>query len=201
MPYELLGRRDRQLLRGAARIVGIDEVGRGALAGPVVVAGVAFERIPVNVEVQDSKALTRRRREAAARWIRSHCAEWAVVEVGVELVDRLNILEATRGAMRAVARVLATPETVVVVDAVELRLEGLRALAPCHADAHYFAVAAASILAKLHRDALLSALALRHPDWGWERNVGYPTADHRRALAIHGQSFLHRRSFRCSSPA
>jgi ribonuclease HII len=192
-----LGWRDRQLLRGVPRIVGVDEVGRGALAGPVVVAGVAFERIPVAAEVQDSKVLTRRQRERAAGWIRAHCAQWAVVEVGVDLVDRLNILEATRCAMRAVARTLATSAAVVVVDAVELGLTGLPVLAPRHADARFFAVAAASIVAKVHRDSLLVELAGRYPAWGWERNVGYPSREHRQALVDSGLTFLHRRSFRC----
>jgi len=193
-----LGWRDRQLLRGASRIVGIDEVGRGCLAGPVVVAGFALERVPRRPEVQDSKAISRRQRERVASWARSSGCQWAVVEVWVDLVDRLNILEATRRAMRAVARSLAVGETVVVVDGVELGLERPRALALPRADTCYFSVAAASILAKVHRDRLMTELAERYPRWEWQRNVGYPTLDHRRAVAEHGVTFLHRRTFRCS---
>lgn len=193
-----LGWRDRQLLRSASRIVGIDEVGRGCLAGPVVVAGFACERIPRRPEVQDSKTLTRSRREWCGRWARANGSQWAVIEVWVDLVDRLNILEATRSAMRAVARTLAVGDAVVVVDGVDLGLEKPRVLSLPRADACFFSVAAASILAKVHRDRLMVELAGRYPRWGWERNVGYPTREHRRAVSEHGVTFLHRRTFRCS---
>jgi ribonuclease HII len=193
-----LGWHDRRLLRNASRIIGIDEVGRGALVGPVVVGAVAFERIPVNPEIQDSKSLSRARRERAARWVRDHCMQWVVVEVDREAIDRLNILEATRGAMRAAALCLAGDGAVVVTDAVELGLSGLRVLAPKQADARFFTVAAASILAKVHRDAVIVQLAAHYPAWGWARNVGYPSPAHRQALADQGMTFLHRRSFACS---
>jgi ribonuclease HII len=198
-----LGWRDRQLLRSASRIVGIDEVGRGCLAGPVVVAGFACERVPRRPEIQDSKRLTRLQREWCERWARAHASQWAVVEVWVDLVDRLNILEATRSAMRAVARSLAVGDAVVVVDGVELGLDRLRVLSPARADSCYFSVAAASILAKVHRDRLMVELGRRYPQWGWQRNVGYPTLEHRRAVSEHGLSYLHRRTFRCvpDSPA
>jgi len=192
-----LGWRDRQLLRTASRVVGIDEVGRGCLAGPVVVGGFACERVPRRPEVQDSKTVSRSRREWCEQWARSHGNQWAVVEVWVDLVDRLNILEATRAAMRTVARTLATDDSVVVVDGVDLGLERPRVLSLPRADARFFSVAAASILAKVHRDRLMAELAGRYPRWGWERNVGYPTSEHRRAVSEHGVTFLHRRSFRC----
>jgi ribonuclease HII len=193
-----LGWRDRQLLRSASRIVGIDEVGRGCLAGPVVVGGFACERVPRRPEIQDSKTLSRTQREWCDRWARSCGSQWAVVEIWVDLVDRLNILEATRCAMRAVARTLATEDSVVVVDGVELGLERPRVLTQPRADACYFSVAAASILAKVHRDRIMAELSGRYPRWGWERNVGYPTPEHRREVSAHGVTFLHRRSFRCA---
>lgn len=196
-----LGRHDRQLLRTASRLIGVDEVGRGALAGPVVVAAAAFDRVPRQAAVQDSKVVARRRREQAAAWVRANADGWGVVEIWVELVDRLNILEATRSAMCALARSLARPGDLVVVDGVELELDGVEVLTRTRADSTFFAVAAASLVAKVHRDRLMADLARRHQAWGWERNVGYPSPAHRLAIARVGRSFLHRSSFRCSPPA
>jgi ribonuclease HII len=194
-----LGWRDRQLLRTAPEVVGIDEVGRGALAGPVVVCATVFDRIPHRPEIQDSKTVSRRRRECAAAWVRSAAKRWAAVEVWVEVIDRVNILEATRLAMRSLARTVAGPGSVVVVDGVELGLPDLRVLSPPRADSAYFAVAAASLVAKVHRDRLMAALAVEWPGWQWQQNVGYPSAAHRRAIADLGVNFLHRKSFRCES--
>ena len=191
-----LGFQDRQLLRHASAIVGVDEVGRGCLAGPVVVCGVRFDRIGRQPGVQDSKTLTARDREEAAAWVLSHCSDWAVVEVWVELIDRLNILEAVRLAMGACVRSLADPETVVVIDGLEIGDPGCPVHAPVRADRTFFSVAAASIVAKVHRDRLMSELGVRHPVWGWPRNKGYGTAEHRRVLEESGRSYLHRKTFR-----
>lgn len=197
-----LGDADREILLKVREVVGVDEVGRGCLAGPVVVAGVAFEEIPPvagGVLVRDSKTMRPRAREAAARWILANCRDWIVVEVWVDLIDRLNILEATRLAMRSVARSLAGPDSFLVVDHVALdgECEG-RVLSCPGADGSYFSVAAASILAKVHRDGVMAGLAGRHQIWQWDRNMGYGTVEHRRALTRYGRSFLHRRSFRYS---
>ena len=191
-----LGTLDRGLLREASSILGIDEVGRGALAGPVVVAGAVFETIPEQVIVQDSKRLTRLQRERAARWVRENASRWGIVEIGVETIDRVNILQATRLAMTALVRELGGNGTAVVCDAVRPSDPGLEVLAPKGADGSWFCVAAASVLAKVHRDALLAELGSRWPGWGWERNAGYGTPEHRAALDRRGRSFLHRRSFR-----
>jgi len=193
-----LGSNDRRLLRSASSVVGIDEVGRGCLAGPVVVCGVRFDAIARQPLVQDSKTLTARQREEAAEWVVRSCSDWLVLEVWVELIDRLNILQAVRLAMRTCVRALAGPGSVVVVDAVELGEEGPRIFAPVRADATFFSVAAASIVAKVHRDRLMVELDVRNPGWGWRRNKGYGTAEHRRALANAGRSYLHRKTFRWS---
>jgi len=193
-----LGSNDRRLLRSAASIIGVDEVGRGCLAGPVVVCGVRFAAIPRQPLVQDSKTLSARQREQAAEWIVRTCSDWVVLEVWVELIDRLNILEAVRLAMRTCVRALAATGSVAVVDAVDVGEEHTEVHFPVHADATFFSVAAASIVAKVHRDRLMVELDARHPGWGWRRNKGYGTAEHRRALAESGRSYLHRKTFRWS---
>ena len=193
-----LGPADRRLLRSATSIIGVDEVGRGCLAGPVVVCGVRFAAIARQPLVQDSKTLSARQREQAAEWVVRTCSDWVVLEVWVELIDRLNILEAVRLAMRTCVRALAVPGSVAVVDAVELGEEDTDIRSSVRADATFFSVAAASVVAKVHRDRLMVELDARHPGWGWRRNKGYGTAEHRRALAGSGRSYLHRKTFRWS---
>jgi ribonuclease HII len=186
------------LLESASAIIGVDEVGRGSLAGPVVVSAVAFTEIPDHPGVRDSKRLTPRRREEIALWVREHCRTWVAVEVWVEVIDRINILEATRLAMRAAVKTIAVPQAAVVTDGVrlgELEADLQQSLSPSKADATYFCVAAASIVAKVYRDRLMVELAEKHPHWYWQRNKGYGTAEHRLVLGQVGAGFLHRGSF------
>lgn len=190
-----LGSRDRALLGRASAVIGIDEVGRGPLAGPVVIGGVAWSTIPEKPEVADSKVMTPSGRERADRWIRRTCDDWVVIEVWPGLIDELNILEATRLAMRTAAAVLARSGAAVIVDGVALPGVAETVIAENRADARFFCVAAASIVAKVHRDRLMTALAAAHPAWSWERNKGYGTKEHRQALDLIGRSFLHRASF------
>ena len=190
-----LGSKDREILREADSVIGVDEVGRGALAGPVVVCAVALTEIPDDAEVRDSKLLTARQREAIAVRMRDSGVRWAACEVWPVVIDRLNILESTRLAMSAAARVLATPRSVVITDHVDPGDLGCRVLSPARADRQYFSVAAASILAKVHRDRLMIELGRRDPRWQWDRNKGYGTVAHRRALQELGPGDIHRRSF------
>lgn len=183
-------------MRSAPGVVGLDEVGRGALAGPVVVAGARFITIADHPGIQDSKRLSPGRRQAAAAWAKENAGKWAVVEIWPETIDRINILEATRRAMRVLASVLAEPDDVVVVDAVDLGPEYPRALAQIKADERFFCVAAASNVAKVHRDGLMVGLAESYPGFEWEKNKGYGTAKHREGLAVKGPTCLHRRSFK-----
>ena len=192
---DVLGSKDRDLLLGANAIIGVDEVGRGALAGPVVVCAAAFEEIPDDGEVRDSKLLSPRRRYSIAARLRNGGARWVVCEVWPELIDRINILEATRLAMAAAARTLIAPRSVVITDYVNPGDLGCRILSPKRADRDYFCVAAASIVAKVHRDRIMVDLGRQDPRWKWERNKGYGTVDHRRALQNVGPGILHRRSF------
>ena len=195
---EPLGAEDRRLLRNAPAIVGIDEVGRGARAGPGVVCGVRFIQIPHHEGIRDSKKLSGKKRSLASLWVRQHSDAWVIVEVWPEVIDRVNILEATRRAMRAAIRSLNRPGDVVVVDAVSLGEGYEEVLSPIKADNHFFCVAAASNVAKVHRDTLMVDLVDAFPVWDWEHNKGYGTPKHLRGVRQHGRSCLHRRSFRCS---
>ena len=198
MTAAALGVKDRELLEEADLIIGIDEVGRGALAGPVVVGAAAFTAIPEDAGIRDSKRLSPRLRAEAARRLGTSCTGWVVCEAWVELIDRMNILEATRLAMGAAARALVRPGAVVVVDFVDPGDVGCPVLALKRADAEFFSVAAASILAKVHRDRIMTEMGRNDSRWEWAKNKGYGTADHRRALQRHGSNSFHRRSFRWS---
>jgi len=194
-----LGAEDRRLLRDHRAIVGVDEVGRGSLAGPVVVCAVRWEEIPDNPLVRDSKRLTATRRAAVATWIRSRTATWTAVEIWPEVIDRINILEATRCAMRCSVRALRSPGDAVVVDAVDLGDGFEWAMHPIKADSQFFAVATASILAKTWRDDLMVEMAPRFGQWQWDQNKGYGTPAHRTAVLRSGRSYLHRESFKLAS--
>jgi len=193
-----LGELDRGILRRARAVVGVDEVGRGSLAGPVVVCAAKFDRIPKSPLVRDSKRLTAKKRREAAEFIRGHCSAWVVVEVWQELIDRINILEATRLAMRTGVRTLQEPGIEVVVDHVQLGDMGVPVQSLKRADDSFFSVAAASILAKVHRDEIMAELGALDDRWDWSRNMGYGTLKHRLGIGRYGRSYLHRRSFRVS---
>ncbi len=183
--------------RLGGRVAGVDEAGRGPWAGPVVAAAVVLPRaLPAVLArgIDDSKRLGRGRREALYAGLLDH-AEIGVGHAGVDEIDRLNILEATLIAMgRAVARLDPPPEAVLV--------DGNRAPAlgcPVHTvvkgDRLSLSIAAASIVAKVTRDGLMAELAAGHPGFGWERNAGYGTAEHRAALSRLGPTAHHRKSF------
>ena len=189
------GELDRKLQKLYGRVAGVDEVGRGAWAGPVTAAAVILDpRFPI-AGLADSKVLSATRRRHLAAEVRSRAAAWAVVHVSAGEVDRLNILRATRQAMiLAVLRLTPSPGCV-VTDAVSL--EGLSSpvIAEIGADGRYYCVAAAAILAKVERDQLMDRLARDFPGFGWERNRGYGVSEHRAALARLGPSAQHRKSF------
>lgn len=194
-----LGSRDRQLLREFDAIIGVDEVGRGALAGPVVACAARFEAIPVDVGVQDSKLLSAKQRQGSLLRLLDRGVRWAVCEISPGEIDRINILEATRLAMRAVALTMVEPSSLVVTDHVDPGDLGCRVISPTKADRDFFCVAAASIIAKVHRDLIMVELGRRDSRWGWEKNMGYGTAQHRAALDQWPSSAHHRRSF-CWTP-
>jgi len=183
-------------LTPADGIAGVDEAGRGPLAGPLVVAAVVLDpRRPI-AGIDDSKRLSAGRREALFEAIIAGAADWRVEVIEPEEIDRLNVLQATLAGMRLSLRGLRAVPTLALVDGNRLP-EDL----PCPAraliggDALEPAIGAASILAKVSRDRLLLALDARYPVYGFAEHKGYPTPAHLRALDRHGPCPAHRRSF------
>ncbi len=176
-------------------LAGVDEAGRGPLAGPVVAAAVILDPRRRIAGLDDSKKLSPRRRETLADTIRADALCCAVALATVAEIDRLNILQATLLAMqRAVAGLRITPRRV-LVDGNRLPPLAMPARALVEGDALVPAISAASILAKVERDRLCAELHAAHPDYGFDGHKGYPTAAHLDALRRHGPCEAHRRSF------
>jgi ribonuclease HII len=189
------GTLDKKLQHRYGLVAGVDEAGRGALAGPVTVAAVILDPDRPIAGLDDSKRLSPRQRQRLAPLIRSRALAWTIVHRGPEEIDAVNILEATRSGMTQAACSLVPQPGLVMSDAVTLGRLPFPWLAEPRADGHYQCVAAASILAKVARDLLMQHLAGRFPAYGWERNVGYGSPEHLEALAQQGPCCLHRRTF------
>jgi len=180
-------------------VIGVDEAGRGPLAGPVVAAAVALG-VNVPQRLDDSKKLSARRRAALDEQIRATCG-WGLGVIEPQEIDRLNILVATMHAMtRAVAELVKhlgqEPDAILIDGNMIPRDFGWPAEAVIGGDALCLSIAAASILAKVARDRIMVGLAQQHPGYGWERNCGYPTKQHLEALLNLGVTPHHRRSFK-----
>jgi ribonuclease HII len=183
--------------RGLARVAGVDEAGRGCLAGPVVAAAVIFPPFFQLEGVRDSKALSPAQREAVAADIRRTALAVGVGLCSPEEIDRLNILWASLEAMRRAAAHLDLPPDVLLVDGNRGLPDAAWPTYPLvGGDARCHGIAAASIVAKTVRDALMRDLHAAHPEYGWAKNAGYPTPAHYAALERHGPTPHHRRSFR-----
>ena len=184
---------------GGRRVAGVDEVGRGPLAGPVLAAAVVFAHgVPAELAalIDDSKALSPARREHAAALLRlSPGVEIGIGAASVAEIARLNILGASLLAMRRAVRRLPAAPDMALIDG--NRAPDLACPARCvvGGDARSLSIAAAAIIAKVLRDRLMARLARRYPGYGFERNAGYPTAEHRAALALIGACRHHRRGF------
>jgi len=174
---------------------GVDEAGRGPLAGPVFAAAVILGDAHRIKGLADSKMLSAVKREALAVQIRRSAVAWAVASASVEEIDALNILQATLLAMRRAVEALALAPTEVLVDGLYCPRITHPARAVVRGDALIPEISAASILAKTSRDALMLGLHAQYPDYGFDRHKGYGTADHLEALRAHGVSGVHRRSF------
>jgi ribonuclease HII len=178
-----------------ALICGVDEAGRGPLAGPVFAAAVILDPARPIRGIADSKALSAPRREALAAEIQSHAAAWAVASASVEEIDTFNILQASLLAMRRAVEGLAVAPREVWVDGLHCPTLAFPVRSVVHGDATFASIAAASIIAKVARDAEMHALHRIHPWYGFDRHKGYPTAAHLAALRAHGACAAHRRTF------
>ncbi|WP_234087872.1 ribonuclease HII [Azonexus sp. R2A61] len=176
-------------------VCGIDEAGRGPLAGPVVAAAVILDPTRPVDGLNDSKKLSEKKREALAVLIRERALAWCVAEANIEEIDRLNILWATMLAMQRAVAGLAVRPTSALVDGNRCPDLDLPVEAVVKGDGKIASIAAASILAKTARDAGMLALHEHYPQYGFAEHMGYPTPAHLAALEAHGASPVHRRSF------
>src|SRR6201998_3429462 len=179
---------------GWTRIAGLDEAGRGALFGPVVAAAVILNPKRRIVGLDDSKKLAAERRTELAERIREYALAWAVAGIDAQGIDAWNIYQASRQAMAAALEQLSIQPDYLLIDAMQLDvLTEQKSL--IKGDARSVSIAAASILAKTHRDARMEEWDVVYPLYGLARHKGYATADHLEALRVHGPSPLHRQSF------
>jgi ribonuclease HII len=181
---------------GWSLIAGVDEVGRGPLFGPVVAAAVILPPDARLDGLNDSKKLAVEEREHFDAQVREVAVTWAIAEVDAETIDRINILQASRLAMRLAVSRLAHPPDCLLIDGNQRIEWGCTQRTIVKGDARSLSIAAASVIAKVHRDRLLAELDLRFPGYGLARNMGYPTIEHRAALLRLGATEMHRRSFR-----
>ncbi len=180
---------------GAPLVAGCDEAGRGPLCGPVVAAAVIFPNrdIDIPVIIRDSKQMTARARAAAYDWIVANTV-WAVAHSTPAEIDELNILWASMLAMERAVASLGVGDVFCLVDGNRVP-RGLNGMAVVKGDAKSLSIAAASIIAKETRDRIMSDLALRWPQYGWDKNSGYPTPSHLQAIEKYGINECYRKSF------
>jgi len=177
-------------------ICGVDEAGRGPLAGAVFAAAVILDPVHPIDGLADSKVLSPKRREELALLIKQYALAWCIASASVDEIDRLNILQATMLAMSRAVDGLALSPTRVLIDGNRVpRQLTLPAEAIVKGDSKVAEISAASILAKTARDAELVALDAQYPDYGFARHKGYPTAEHLLALEQHGVLSVHRKTF------
>ncbi|BCK87638.1 ribonuclease HII [Sideroxyarcus emersonii] len=177
-------------------VCGVDEAGRGPLAGPVSAAAVILDAARPIAGLADSKKLSEKQRDLLAPIIRERALAWAVAHAQVDEIDQLNILQATLLAMRRAVEGLSLRPHQVLVDGLYCPQTGIPSEAIVKGDSKVAAISAASILAKTARDELMLNLHERYPQYGFDGHKGYPTAAHLAALREHGVSDVHRRSFK-----
>lgn len=176
-------------------ICGVDEAGRGPLAGPVYAAAVILHRERPIPGLRDSKKLTEAKRDELAPLIREHCIAWAVAKASEAEIDRLNILQASMLAMKRAVYALSTVPTLALIDGNKCPVMKIQTIAIIDGDDKIESISAASILAKTARDEALLKLHKKYPQYGFDQHKGYGTALHLERLREHGPSPVHRRSF------
>ncbi|WP_395080527.1 ribonuclease HII [Gracilimonas sp.] len=180
---------------GYQYVVGLDEVGRGCLAGPVVAAGVIFEPGTVIDKIRDSKTIREKERDELAEIIKEKALAWTIQEGSIEEIEKLNILWASLETMQKCVDNLDPAPEYLLVDGNRYTDSLIPYTCLVKGDDRSMSIAAASILAKTYRDNLMRELHQKFPEYGWNSNVGYPTAAHKKALKEYGYTKHHRHSF------
>lgn len=176
-------------------VCGVDEAGRGPLAGPVFAAAVILDPARPIDGLRDSKKLSEARRDELALEIRSHAMAWAIAQCSEAEIDKLNILQASMLAMRRAVEALSVQPTLALIDGNRCPVMTVRSEAIVKGDDKVAAISAASILAKTARDAALVVLHQQYPHYAFDQHKGYPTALHLERLRLHGVSPVHRKSY------
>lgn len=180
--------------KGYVKVCGIDEVGRGSFAGSVVAGAVIFKDSKIPEGINDSKLLKPRQREKLDKKIKRVALSWAVCEISVSLINKLGIAKATQMAFRKAVKTLS-PDYI-LIDAFYIKhLNRKKQKAIIKGDQICASISAASIIAKVYRDGLMTELHDKYPEYGFDKHKGYGTKDHRDAIKIHGLCPLHRKSF------
>ena len=185
------------IAKGYQYVAGVDEVGRGPLAGPVVCAAVIMplDEASLVVGVDDSKKLSEKKRELLAEQIKERALAYTIIEIDEKTIDEINILEATKlGMKRAIESLHIQPDAVLTDGNMTLNITHPQ-MSVVHGDALSYSIGAASIIAKVHRDHKMVEFAKTYPDYGFEKNKGYGTADHIKGIKEKGLCPIHRRSF------
>lgn len=182
--------------KGYHYIIGLDEAGRGPMAGPLVVGGVIFPKGFYDERINDSKKLTEKKREALYDFIIEKALAYDVEVISVEEVDKLNVYEASRTGMRRIIERIGVKPDFALTDAMPLGDDAIDHLSIIKGDAKSMSIGGASILAKVTRDRIMKEYAKIYPEYGFEKHKGYVTKAHKEALAKYGICPIHRRSFK-----
>lgn len=186
---------DNQFKRNDSDLIcGIDEVGRGPLAGPVLTAAVIFPKDSFILDINDSKKLSAKKREELAERIKKEAISYSYGIISPQRIDEINILNATKVAMISSVKRLNPLPDLLLIDALKLNTE-IPEISIIHGDSLSYHIAAASIIAKVKRDEYMKKMALLYPEYGFEKNMGYGTREHIEAIHKHGLTPIHRRSF------
>lgn len=188
---------NQAIAKGFRFIAGVDEVGRGCLAGAVVAAACILDLTkPLPEGLNDSKKLSAKKREQITKELKENCLAYSIAQVEADEIDRINILQATKKAMRLAIENLTPQADFLLIDALQLKEIALPQKAIIKGDAISASIAAASIIAKTYRDNLMREYAEIYPNYAFEKHVGYGTKAHFEAIRQHGACLLHRKSFR-----
>lgn len=176
-------------------LAGVDEAGRGPIAGPVVAAAVIFDRNKFHNKINDSKKLSETTREELFSWIVENSITYGIGIIDHKEIDKTNILQASLKAMKIAVSQLKPKPQLCLIDGNKTFNSDLKTITVIKGDSKSFSIAAASIIAKVTRDRIMKELSKNHPQYSWDRNKGYATSTHIKAVKIHGISELHRITF------